>query len=185
MDKVMSDWGGFDVLFSPWRYDYIKSAVRNELGCFICDYARDNNDDDNLVVFRGRKCLILMNKYPYNRGHIMIAPYRHVASLEDLSDEELKECSRLLLAAITAESSILAPDDFNIGINVGRVAGAGLEEHMHIHVIPRWIGDSSNVPSTYGFDAVLNDMREIMLKLRSRIGELISHDSDGQEIHTA
>ncbi len=166
-----------DVLFSPWRYDYIKSAVRKELGCFICSYVKDDKDDDNLVVFRGRKCVVLMNKYPYNRGHVMIAPpYRHVPpSLEDLSDDELMDCSNLILALIKAEEEILSPDDFNVGINVGGRAagGAGLEEHMHVHVIPRWIGgDAGAIPSSYGFSDVERDMREIMLKLRSRLGGL-------------
>lgn len=180
----MQDYNGMDVLFSPWRYDYIKSAVKNELGCFICSYVKDDRDDDNLVVFRGRRCVVLMNKYPYNRGHVMIAPYRHVPSLEDLSDDELMDCSRLILAVMKAEEDVLSPDDFNVGINVGRVAGAGLEEHMHVHVIPRWIGDAGAAPSSYGFSDVERDMKAIMLKLRGRLGVLVYNDSDGEEIHT-
>jgi len=111
--------------------------------------------------------MVVMNKFPYSKGHVMIAPRRHVSSIKELSDDEIEECSILLKASVDALRELLNPQDFNIGVNIGRVAGAGLEEHVHIHVVPRWVG-------TTGFDNeedVLRDTLTIAKKLREIMRE--------------
>ncbi len=153
-----------EVVFTPWRWTYIKSTNNKGNECALCAYLRGS--DDGLVVYRGgRQCFIVMNKYPYNIGHVMIVPNRHVPSITDLNTDELNECGILLVAVIKALTKVLGIGygDFNVGINIGRVAGAGIEEHMHIHVVPK--------PSVISFEStdpefVMNKTREIAVRLR-------------------
>lgn len=136
-----------DVLFAPWRMKYIEYAkVEKTQECFICDAARSNDLRSKLVVYRNELIIVLMNKFPYNTGHLLIAPVRHVADLDGLSSEELYELMKTLRNAISWLRKALSPDGFNVGINLGRVAGAGLESHVHIHVVPRWNGDTNFMP---------------------------------------
>ena len=160
-----------EVVFTPWRWTYIKSTNSKGNECVFCAYLR--GVDDGLVVYRGRQCFIVMNKYPYNIGHVMILPNRHVSSITDLNNDELRECSVLLTAVIKALAKILNIDhgDFDVGINIGRVAGAGIEEHMHIHIVPK--------PSVVTFKStdpefVMNQTREIAAMLRELIPQLIN-----------
>ncbi len=141
----------------------------------MCAYLR-GNDDDGLVVYRGRQCFIVMNKYPYNIGHVMIVPNRHVPSITDLDSNELSECSTLLIIIIKALAKVLGIGygDFDVGINIGRVAGAGIEEHMHIHVVPK--------PSVISFESVnpefvMNKTREIATRLREVIPNLLNSEA--------
>ncbi len=160
-----------EVVFTPWRWAYIRSTTDNRRGeCVFCAYLRGN--DDGMVVYRGGRCFIVMNKYPYNIGHVMILPNRHVSSITDLNSEELNECGMLLIAVIKALAKVLNIDygDFDVGINIGRVAGAGIEEHMHIHVVPK--------PSVISFKSmdlefVMNQTREIATKLREIIPQFL------------
>lgn len=126
-------------IWAPWRMDYILADRRP--GCFLCDLIPDSADRDHLVLQRRPHTLILMNRYPYSNGHCMVAPYRHVADIEPLTDTESLD----LMAAVRLTTRLLKTqlnaDGFNIGINLGKVAGAGLETHLHIHIVPRWQGD--------------------------------------------
>jgi len=106
----------------------------------------EDRDEENLILFRGERSFIIMNRYPYNNGHLMIAPNRHVGDLLQLSDDELIELVKTVKLAVKALKSEYNPDGFNIGLNLGRAAGAGLEDHLHIHVIPRWVGDTNFMP---------------------------------------
>jgi len=106
----------------------------------------EDRDEENLILFRGERSFIIMNRYPYNNGHLMIAPNRHVGDLLQLSDDELIELVKMVKLAVKALKSEYNPDGFNIGLNLGRAAGAGLEDHLHIHVIPRWVGDTNFMP---------------------------------------
>jgi len=106
----------------------------------------EDRDEENLILFRGERSFIIMNRYPYNNGHLMIAPNRHVGDLLQLSDDELIELIKTVKLAVKALKSEYNPDGFNIGLNLGRAAGAGLEDHLHIHVIPRWVGDTNFMP---------------------------------------
>ncbi len=142
-----------DILWAPWRMKYVKyAAIRKPIEeCIFCK-ARDEvgKERENLVLFRAKYCLVMLNLFPYNTGHLMIAPYRHVPSLEQLSNEELTELMVLTKRCLKMLREAYKPDGFNIGINIGRVAGAGFEEHVHIHVVPRWNGDTNFMPVIAG-----------------------------------
>jgi ATP adenylyltransferase len=142
-------------IHAPWRIEYIRMLADETAGCFLCR-ARDetDRDEENLLLWRTDNCIVVMNRFPYTAGHLLIAPAGHIGSLEDLSGEAMREmmalsrdCLKLLQRAIQAQG-------FNVGINIGRCAGAGLPEHLHLHVVPRWSGDTN-------FMAVLGDVRVI------------------------
>lgn len=136
-----------DVLWAPWRMKYIEYAkIDRGSGCFICEAVRSKNPEEKLVVHETEAVIVLMNKYPYNTGHLLIAPTRHVADLAQLKDYELFEIIAALRDSLEWLRKALSPDGFNIGVNIGRVAGAGLEDHLHIHVVPRWNGDTNFMP---------------------------------------
>jgi len=124
--------------------EYIDSSNAAEIkkeGCIFCDYAVENNDEENLVLVRGKYSYVIMNKYPYSVGHILIAPYRHTADIISLSDEEKLEIFTLFQQGVSIIQKTMDTDGFNIGMNLGRVAGAGIDTHLHLHVVPRWNGD--------------------------------------------
>ena len=131
-------------LWAPWRMAYI-GGPRSE-GCLLCDLPRGNEDSQSLILHRGPRTYVVMNRYPYNNGHLMIVPYRHCADLGQVSTEdslelmyESQRATRILRRAFGAEG-------FNVGINLGKAAGAGIAEHVHIHVVPRWVGDTNFMP---------------------------------------
>ncbi len=128
-------------LWAPWRMEYILSEKEKE--CLFCVKPKEEKDRDNLILYRYKNTFVIMNKYPYNNGHIMVVPYRHVSTLEGLSDEELFELMKVTSYSIKCIKEVYNPEGFNIGINLGEAAGAGIEEHLHIHIVPRWAGDSS------------------------------------------
>lgn len=130
------------ILWNPWRYEYVKKASRNEGGCLFCELQK-KRDDEAYIVHRGKRGFVVLNAYPYNSGHVMIAPYQHVGSLEELDDETLLEMGKLVQLTIKALRKAFSPDGFNIGVNIGRAAGAGVPGHVHIHVVPRWVGDTN------------------------------------------
>ncbi len=121
-------------IFTPWRYKYIKNIDKG--GCFLCRAVSENADDLNLIPHRGREVFLILNKYPYTWGHVMVAPYRHISQFEDLNDDEWVEMMQLTHRAIDALRTVTGVRDFIIGINIGRAAGAGLESHLHLHIIP-------------------------------------------------
>lgn len=136
-----------DVLWAPWRMKYIEyTKIEKSRGCFICEAVRSSNPEEKLVVHRTESVVVLMNRYPYNTGHLLIAPARHVAEFAQLRDSELFELAAILRDSLEWLRKALSPDGFNIGVNIGRVAGAGLEDHLHIHVVPRWNGDTNFMP---------------------------------------
>jgi ATP adenylyltransferase len=130
-------------LWAPWRLDYVAGGEPE--GCIFCA-GQKADDDDALVVHRGRRCFVLLNLYPYSNGHLMVAPYRHIPAPGDLDEGERAELWSLLDQGIAALSAAMAPDGFNAGLNLGRVAGAGVEHHLHLHVVPRWKGDVNFMP---------------------------------------
>jgi ATP adenylyltransferase len=131
-------------LWAPWRLEYVQSA--DELpGCVFC-LARDGDDAERLVVRRGERAFVLLNRFPYASGHLMVAPDRHVGEFGELDDEEALELHRLAGQAIAALRTTFSPDGFNLGWNIGRVAGAGVVDHVHLHVVPRWSGDTNFMP---------------------------------------
>ena len=132
-------------LWAPWRMEYITEEPRP--GCLFCRVIDDPSDKDAaLVVWRPPQAIVLLNKYPYNPGHVMVAPHAHVGGLEDLDDAQTADLMRALKRTITVLKKTLKPEGFNIGANIGRVAGAGMPDHVHLHVVPRWNGDTNFMP---------------------------------------
>ena len=131
-------------LWAPWRIKYIQMEPAD--GCLLCDKPGEDDDEKNFILYRGQKNFIIMNTYPYNAGHLMVAPYRHIAGLEELNNEELREHFEIVRRCVRVLKQVFKADGFNIGINMGRVAGAGIDKHIHSHIVPRWQGDSNFMP---------------------------------------
>lgn len=129
-------------LWAPWRINYIQGLAKPDK-CFICEYLNSSDDANNLVFWRTEKCVVVLNRFPYNNGHLLIAPIRHIGELENADDAELLEMTKLIRETQKLLSLSINPHGFNVGMNFGRCAGAGLPEHMHIHVVPRWNGDTN------------------------------------------
>jgi ATP adenylyltransferase len=133
-----------DYLWTPWRYQYMKQAAGGvQPDCIFCDAATRTDDSETLIVHRGAKAFIILNRYPYTSGHVMIVPYAHVADLSAVDPEALSEMMRLAQCVETIYRDTYKPDGMNLGMNLGRAAGAGVAGHLHLHVLPRWIGDSN------------------------------------------
>jgi len=153
-------------LWAPWRIEYILG--KREKYCIFCPEGNGHTDEERLILHRGRAIMVMMNKYPYNNGHLLVAPWRHIAQLDDLNEEEMlglmqwvKKCTQILRA-------VMHPDAFNVGLNVGAAAGAGVEDHLHFHVVPRWHGDTN-------FLMVLADVRSIPEHLKQTYAKLLPH----------
>jgi ATP adenylyltransferase len=136
-----------DRIWAPWRLEYVKDASKDvEQGCIFCAKPAEEDDRENLIVHRGEHCFVILNLYPYTNGHLMVAPFEHVAGLEDLPPETTAEMMALAQRAIALLNADYEPHGFNVGFNQGRVAGAGVEHHIHMHVVPRWGGDTNFMP---------------------------------------
>jgi ATP adenylyltransferase len=131
-------------LWAPWRMAYI-GGPRSE-GCLLCELPRENTDRDSLILHRGPRTYVVMNRYPYNNGHLMIVPYRHCGDLGQLSPEDSLELMHETQRATRILHRVFSAEGFNVGMNLGKVAGAGIAEHLHIHVVPRWVGDTNFMP---------------------------------------
>ncbi len=165
-----------DYLYAPWRIEYIKKAIKKGEGCILCLKPKEHDDAASYILLRGQKNFIIMNAYPYGPGHLMIAPYRHTALFEELTDEELAEHYRLVRLAVKVLKQVFSPDGFNLGMNLGRVAGAGIDTHLHSHIVPRWNGDTNFMP-VIGDTRVVNEaLSETYAKLRCAFGENYPED---------
>ncbi|MCM8811863.1 MAG: HIT domain-containing protein [Candidatus Omnitrophica bacterium] len=134
-------------LWAPWRLRYIALArEKSASGCVFCRAKRTGNDDRNHVIARGIRTFSLLNKYPYNNGHVMVAPYRHIGDLAKISQEEWAELLQLTVDALNRLEASMSPHGYNIGLNIGKIAGAGIPGHLHLHVVPRWTGDTNFMP---------------------------------------
>jgi len=156
-----------DRLWAPWRMEFIRHGLKDG-ECFLCAAARSDDDAACHVVRRGENCFCLLNRYPYNNGHLLISPYRHVGELEALSSDELNELMDLTIQAKRALDLACAPHGYNVGINLGRVAGAGLEEHLHMHVVPRWSGDTSFLTTIGSAKMIPQALEEMWSLLREK-----------------
>jgi len=150
-------------LWAPWRIDYILSQKPS--GCIFCEKPGENRDEDNLILWRGKYHFIILNAFPYNNGHMMVVPYRHTSSLSGWSAEERQEMMELADMGVELLRRTMRPDGFNLGINMGQVAGAGIADHIHLHIVPRWNGDTNFMP-------VLSDTRVISEHLTATFGKL-------------
>jgi len=152
-------------LWAPWRLAYVQEAGAAE-GCVFCQEATGELGDSSLVVHRGERTVVLLNKFPYSSGHLMVAPVRHVPGLGDLDPDEAAEIHALTVQAIAALTTVYAPDGFNVGWNLGAVAGGSIAAHLHQHVVPRWAGDTNFMP-------VLADVKVLPEHLESTRHNLI------------
>ena len=153
-------------LWAPWRMEFIRNVEETQ-GCFLCAAAEATDDHEGHVVRRGNTCLCLLNLYPYNNGHLLIAPFRHEGALEALTAEERNEIMAMTVEAKLTLDKAVGAQGYNVGVNLGRVAGAGLEEHFHLHVVPRWSGDT-NFITTVGSTKVIPEALESMWSLLSK-----------------
>jgi ATP adenylyltransferase len=157
-------------LWAPWRMSYISGIEKKDEGCIFCSKPKQDvsRDKGNLLLYRGETCFVLMNLYPYNNGHLMIIPYKHTSDILDLDDETYAELWALVCKCKKALSSVMHPEGFNIGMNLGRVAGAGIDQHIHMHIVPRWNGDTNFMP-------VLGETRVISQALGDAYDALSPH----------
>ena len=153
-------------IWAPWRLEYIQ--MEKPEGCILCQKPRENNDAINYILYRGDKNFVIMNSYPYNPGHLMIAPYRHIASLEELTREELHEHFEIVTRSIKLLRQVFNPGGFNIGMNIGQIAGAGIYRHVHTHIVPRWQGDTNFMPVISDVRVVPEALAETYNKLKGK-----------------
>jgi ATP adenylyltransferase len=160
-----------DSLHAPWRIEYILAPKPKLDASLFTQIAQSGDDVANLVIARDRSCYALLNRYPYNGGHIMVVPYKEVADLHGLTDDELADLWKLVRRCISALTAAMKPDGFNVGINLGKVAGAGIAEHLHIHIVPRWNGDTNFMPVIAHTGVVPDALTEIAAKLRAEMAK--------------
>jgi len=153
-------------IWAPWRIEYIQ--MEKPEGCILCDKPKQNNDEPNYILYRGENNFVILNAYPYNPGHLMIAPYRHIASLEELTDEELKEHFEIARRSTKILQQVFNPGGFNLGINLGKVAGAGIDDHFHTHIVPRWQGDTNFTPVIANVKVLPEALSETYHKLKDK-----------------
>ncbi len=153
-----------EFMWAPWRIEYILGEKDED--CIFCYKPKEDKDRENLILFRGERNLVMLNKYPYNPGHVMVAPYKHVSSLDALDEEDLFEHIKLVNRCVEMMKKEMNPEGFNIGINLGKVAGAGIEEHIHTHIVPRWNGDTNFMP-------VFSDTRVVPEALEATYDKLV------------
>ncbi len=151
-------------LWAPWRLEYIQASPQE--GCIFCSMPRQEKDEENLILWRGAVAFVMLNRFPYSSGHAMAVPYRHTAGLEALGPEEILGLWEAVARTLRALRRTFQPDGFNVGINLGRAAGAGIEDHVHIHVVPRWFGDTNFMPVLAEVKVIPQHLRETYCVLR-------------------
>ncbi len=168
-----------DNLFAPWRISYVKN-VKNEEGCFFCRYLADSpeHDRENLVLLRGARAFVLLNRFPYTGGHLMIALNRHDVDFADATDDEFAETMRLARGAVRILRQVMNCQGVNLGWNIGRCAGAGVIDHLHLHAVPRWDGDTNYVPVLSGARVIPQALAEIYDELLPRFQAIGGERSD-------
>lgn len=149
-----------DFLWTPWRFQYVSAASSPSQECLFCHAWKENRDPELLVLHRTGLCLVILNRFPYTVGHLMVAPHRHIALLEDASTDELHDLIRLSARCQKALRKTYAPEGFNLGMNLGSCAGAGVAGHIHMHLLPRWAGDS-NFMTVVGETRVLPEALDV------------------------
>ncbi len=154
-----------DYLWSPWRYSYV-SQTGEQADCIFCEALRRNNDREALILYRGQHNFILLNRFPYTTGHVMIAPYQHVPSLEQVAPEALAEMMALCQRLEHALAATYKPEGYNLGMNLGRCAGAGVAGHLHMHLLPRWSGDTSFITTVAETRIAPEDLATTYAKLK-------------------
>ncbi len=151
-------------LWAPWRITYILAPKLKK--CLFCTIVKQKNDKENLILERAKNCFVILNKYPYNNGHIMVVPYKHTPSIEELDNKTLLEMMKIAQKYVIKMKKIMKAEGFNIGINIGRVAGAGIKEHIHLHIVPRWNGDNNFMPVLANHRIISESLVSVYEKLK-------------------
>ncbi len=163
---------GLRRLWAPWRMKYIQSLPENdENECIFCTKPAEPCDTRNCIIHRGETCFVILNIYPYNNGHLMVVPYRHTADLSELGEDEKLEMMNMIDVVIRAMKRTMHPDGFNVGMNLGRSAGAGIDEHLHMHIVPRWNGDTNFMPVIGETKVISEALEDTAAKMAKAIGE--------------
>jgi len=158
-------------IWAPWRLPYVKDASKDmEQECIFCAKPAQGEDEANLIVHRGERCFVILNLFPYTNGHLMVAPYEHVASLPEVEAQTIAEIMALAQRAMTILEEVYSPHGYNVGFNQGRVAGAGVEHHIHMHVVPRWGGDTNFMPVLADTRVMPQSLEQSYEALRGRFG---------------
>jgi len=152
------------VIWAPWRMEYILSNQKQG-PCIFCPGDDRNQDEERLILFVGILSMVMMNRYPYNNGHLLVAPVRHVGTLESLTEDEMLDLLGMVRTSISALKELMNPEGFNVGLNLGKVAGAGVEEHLHFHIVPRWNGDTNYMTVVGAVRVIPEHIRETYKKL--------------------
>jgi len=156
-------------IWAPWRMEYIR--MEKPKGCFLCDEPNEDDDESNFILYRGKWNFVVMNNYPHNPGHLLVAPYRHIDALEKLPKRELYEHNDIIVKAIKVLKEAFNPTGFNVGMNIGSVAGAGTADHIHTHIVPRWQGDTNFMPVIGGLRVIPEAVTETYRKLKGGFEE--------------
>ena len=152
-----------DKIWAPWRREFVQ--LKKKKGCIFCQTFKSKNDKENYLIFKSKHSFVMMNIFPYNNGHLMVAPHRHIGEFDKLNDKEMLDCLRLVQKSCRILKKILRPQAFNIGLNIGKEAGAGYAGHLHFHIVPRWRGDTNCMP-------VISDAKIIPQSLNNLYGQL-------------
>ena len=158
-------------LWAPWRIDYILG--KKPEGCIFCDKPGQDKDAENFILYKGRHNFVMLNAYPYNNGHMMVVPYRHTASLTGWQAEEQQEMMQLAAMCVDLLKRVMRPDGFNLGMNMGQVGGAGIADHLHLHIVPRWNGDTNFMPVLSDTRVISEGLEATYKKLKGALDEAL------------
>ena len=160
-------------LWAPWRMAYINGiGTPKESGCIFCEKPKEDQDEENLILHRGETCYIIMNRFPYNNGHLLIVPYLHTADIGDLDARTRCDLLDTAELGIRVERGTMRPDGFNLGANLGRTAGAGIADHFHIHLVPRWNGDTNFMPVVGDTKVISESLESTYRKLKAELDRI-------------
>jgi ATP adenylyltransferase len=154
-------------LWSPWRIGYVAKLKKS--GCVFCRMVKENSDKENHIFLRSKHCFGVLNSFPYNNGHLMVIPYRHVAQWHQITDAEILDINNTLKKSLQLCGEILKPHGFNLGVNIGEFGGAGIAGHLHLHIVPRWKGDSNFMPAIADTKVIPQSLNELWKKLTLKI----------------
>ena len=170
VDPMLTEEQEMERLWAPWRISYIRTP--KPAGCIFCDKPKENKDAENLILFRGSQNFVIMNAYPYNPGHLLVVPYRHIGKLEDMTSEERNEHYEIVSRATGVLREDTRTDNFNLGMNLGKVSGAGIDDHIHTHIVPRWNGDNNFMPVIADTRVLSESLEEIYRRLVEKFSRL-------------
>ena len=165
------------LLWAPWRMEYILNELDKKNGCIFCLFPKENDDEKYLIVYRSPLSFVILNKFPYNNGHLMVVPYQHTGDVLELSEEVMIDLQRTIRKSVQVLRNVMQPHAMNIGMNLGRSAGAGIDAHLHYHIVPRWDGDTNFMPVLAGTKVVSESLKATWKKLSNEFQKLYGRES--------